>query len=372
MSGLGEVCTHIAAVLFFLEASTRLQDKVTCTQEQCQWIIPSYQKEIPYAPVKDLDFTSAKGKKQKIDSGLNQVMTSSATNSQRRKSVADVCPPSGTEIDQFYKALSGCGTKPAVLSVTLPFAYDFQPKTTLTNFPQPLPELFKDKYLVMDYVTLLDACSTVDIALSADMAEAVEKATRDQASSCLWYRYRAGRITSSKMKASCRTSPESPAQSLIKTICYPEAYRFRSEATSWGCNHEKSARNEYERYMVGRHAEFEVVSSGLVINPAWAHIGASPDGVVICKCCSKGVLEVKCPFCHRNDASMHDIAAEDKHFCLKQNSDGSLSLDHSHAYYYQVQTQMFVCEVDYCDFVVCTFPADSKPVLHIERIKAEY
>ena len=28
---------------------------------------------------------------------------------------------------------------------------------------------------------------------------------------------------------------------------------------------------------------------------------------------------------------------------------------------------MFVCEVDYCDFVVCTFPADSKPVLHIER-----
>jgi len=69
MAGLGEVCTHVAAVLFFLETSARLQGKVTCTQEQCQWVIPSYQKEIPYAPVKDLDFTSAKGKK-KIDHAL--------------------------------------------------------------------------------------------------------------------------------------------------------------------------------------------------------------------------------------------------------------------------------------------------------------
>ena len=83
MAGLGEVCSHVAAVLFFLETSTRFQGKATCTQEQCQWVIPSYQKNMPYAPVKDLDFTSAKGRKRKIDSALSDE-TSPITKHQRR------------------------------------------------------------------------------------------------------------------------------------------------------------------------------------------------------------------------------------------------------------------------------------------------
>ena len=37
-------------------------------------------------------------------------------------------------------------------------------------------------------------------------------------------------------------------------------------------------------------------------------------------------------------------------------------------YYFQVQAQMFVCGVQYCDFCVCTFPeVESLP--HIERIE---
>ena len=66
----GEVCTHAAAVLYFLETSARLRSKKTCTQEKCQWVILTFQKNIPYAPVQDLDFTSAKGKKRKIDCTL--------------------------------------------------------------------------------------------------------------------------------------------------------------------------------------------------------------------------------------------------------------------------------------------------------------
>ncbi len=34
-----------------------------------------------------------------------------------------------------------------------------------------------------------------------------------------------------------------------------------------------------------------------------------------------------------------------------------------------MQTQIFLCNVDYCDFVVCTFPeVQSEPTIHIERI----
>ena len=36
---------------------------------------------------------------------------------------------------------------------------------------------------------------------------------------------------------------------------------------------------------------------------------------------------------------------------------GELHLDQNHAYY-QVQTQLFLCDVQYADFCVCTFMAD--------------
>jgi len=107
--------------------------------------------------------------------------------------------------------------------------------------------------------------------------------------------------------------------------------------------------------------------SGLFLNPKWPYLGASPDGIVTCRCCTQGVVEIKCPFCHRNDAVAE--LSHDVQFCLKKSSNTCLFLDHAHVYYYQVQTQMFVCEADYCDFVVCTFPGDqNEPNIHIENI----
>ena len=367
MAGLGEVCTHVAAVLFYLETSFRLQGKATCTQDKCQWVIPAYQKSIPYSPVKDLDFTSAKGKKRKIDCALAYPTPSVAKCP--RKPVA-VNPPSDDELVKFYKTLSECGSKPAILSVTLPYANDFQPKTSRSNFPQLLPELYKEEYLEMGYMKLLDTCCGIEVKVTSEMVDAVERATRDQSGSNLWFKCRAGRITASRMKSVCHSDPANPAQSLIKVICYPEAFKFVSAATSWGCRHEKCARDTYVSHMMAKHIGFEVSDSGLVINPAWSHIGASPDGKVKCSCCTIGVVEIKCPFCHRND-TINDSVTQDKKFCLNENTDGTLTLDRSHAYYYQVQTQIFVCGVEYADFVVCTFPEDNKPVIHVERIMAD-
>ncbi len=77
MAGLGEVCTPSCS-FFFLETSARLRSKTTCTQEKCQWVIPTFQKNIPYAPVKDIDFTSEKGKKRKIDDALTDSTVSTS------------------------------------------------------------------------------------------------------------------------------------------------------------------------------------------------------------------------------------------------------------------------------------------------------
>ena len=79
-----------------------------------------------------------------------------------------------------------------------------------------------------------------------------------------------------------------------------------------------------------KHIGFEVSDSGLVINLAWSHIR---DGKVKCSCCTIGVVKIKCPFCHRND-TINDSVTQDKKFCLNHNTDGTLTLDRSHAYYY--------------------------------------
>ena len=74
MAGLGETCTHISSVLFYLEASARLYGtSKTCTEESCKWIIPSYLKEVQYLPIKDIDFTSARGKKRTLDEQIKAV-----------------------------------------------------------------------------------------------------------------------------------------------------------------------------------------------------------------------------------------------------------------------------------------------------------
>ena len=35
--------------------------------KKCQWVIPAFQKEIPYLPVTDIDFTSATTEKKQFN-----------------------------------------------------------------------------------------------------------------------------------------------------------------------------------------------------------------------------------------------------------------------------------------------------------------
>ena len=75
MAGLGETYTHIAAVLFYLEALYRIEEVQTCTLQQCEWIIPASLKSVDYLPIQDIDFTSARGNKRKLDDTIDILET---------------------------------------------------------------------------------------------------------------------------------------------------------------------------------------------------------------------------------------------------------------------------------------------------------
>ena len=357
------ICTHVAAVLFYLEAVYRMRGQETCTQQMCQWILPSFQKNVEYLPIASIDFTSAYTKKRKLDNALDDLNAATSQQMQVNDRVTRKELPSHEEMERFYESLSKSRSKPAILSLIKPYSDKYIPVSTQPQFPLPLNELYKPIFESLRYDELLDVCELIEVPISEGEARAVQEETVSQFQSKSWFQYRAGRITASRMKAVCRTDYSLPSQSLIKSICYPDQFRFKTKATTWGCTHEKAARRRYVSKVKDNHRNFSIKESGLVINPQWSFIGATPDGLVYCDCCGHGVIEIKCPYCHRSE-SISD-AMEDKNFCLKNVND-EVHLDEHHAYYYQVQTQLSVCDVTYCDFVVCTFsdPDD----LYVERL----
>ena len=144
---------------------------------------------------------------------------------------------------------------------------------------------------------ILQHASTIGVikccSVSANQQVAVEKSTRSQASSKLWFRMRTGRIAASRFKAACNTNPVCAAKSLIFAICYLEMAKFRSKQTTWGCNHEKIAREKYNMLQQTKHQNFDVANCGLFISTDHGFMGASPDGVVSCTCCGDGMCEIK-------------------------------------------------------------------------------
>jgi hypothetical protein len=62
-------------------------------------------------------------------------------------------------------------------------------------------------------------------------------------------------------------------------------------------------------------------------------------------------VEVKCPFCKRAEIISN---VSDKDFCLQKDENGVNKLAKSHAYWYQVQTQLGVCGMERAFFVVWT------------------
>ena len=75
------------------------------------------------------------------------------------------------------------------------------------------------------------------------------------------------------------------------------------------------------------------------------------------------MLEVKCPFCVKE--RLPDDVDDKENFCM-QKKNGEWTLKRDHTYFYQVQTQLNVCQMPYADFVVWT-----KNGMCFERIERE-
>lgn len=105
----------------------------------------------------------------------------------------------------------------------------------------------------------------------------------------------------------------------------------------------------YSNDMTRSHNNFGGSTVGLCLNPKYPYFGASPDALIECYCCGMGSVEIKCPYCAK------DIGLAESNVLKKvglKEIEGKKMLDHNHTYYYQIQMQLAITGLPYCDFIV--------------------
>ncbi|XP_067125337.1 uncharacterized protein [Centruroides vittatus] len=354
MAGCSSACSHVGAVLFALEVGVRIRESKTSTDRANEWL-PPHSRVLAPRPLKEIDFSSSISK--------YNCMTSLNINQRSfKKRNMKVTPMNDSELDSFLSDVAKCNPQACILAVTPRFSDHFVPSQDIP-FPLMFGNLFNPSLVDLEWPELEEYCCKLfqELQLTEDQVKNICDMTTKQYKQKLWFQYRAGRITASIMKAACHTSLTNPAKSLIKKICYPFEHRFKSPSVRWGCEHESHARSKYEEKHAKLHHNFIIKETGFHVLPDHPFIGATPDGLVECNCCGQGVVEVKCPWCQRQQ----NIDENTPNFLVKEN--GIFTINKNSNYYYQMQTQIFVCNVEYCDFVVWT-----EKSLHIERIYRDF
>lgn len=92
--------------------------------------------------------------------------------------------------------------------------------------------------------------------------------------------------------------------------------------------------------------------TGLWLNPKHPTLGCSPDGIFIDKLKeTKGLVEIKCPYVLKNCNPLNFIenlsTKQCRNFCCVKDNQGKLRLKRNHKYYYQIQTQLALCELKF-------------------------
>ena len=106
MAGLGEVCSHVSALLLTVEAHTKFTRETSCTSEPSQWLPPSM-KKVHFAPISNIDFSAPQIKESdwQINHGSQDQCTDTSPSSSSLRSFI-MTTPSDAELENLFDKLS--------------------------------------------------------------------------------------------------------------------------------------------------------------------------------------------------------------------------------------------------------------------------
>lgn len=346
MAGMSETCNHIAALLFRVDAAVTCGlTNPSCTAKACEWL-PN-RKEVRPQKMIDLVLNRDEMKKSK---------------KQKRPLVATP--------KRNYNPLATCKIKPLELQNIVTALKDTLPCSVLfTSVPTPkidfmreivktVPEQ-KNVLSVNEMISSSDNkitfLSKLDSQMTPEARKKIEEITCGQSENQAWYLFRKDIVTASKahevltkMKKFKKGNLNVNLWSLFQKVSGSVFINPNIPALKYGREMEPVALAAFKEEIKKEHKNVEVRSCGLFIDGDVKFVGASPDGLVTCCCCSPSCLEIKCPF-SISHKSPTDVVLD---FLVERN--GKKVLKKSHKYYTQCQLQMYATNLKKCFFMVWT------------------
>ena len=234
---LGEVCFHVAAVLFKVEAVVRLgYTSVVCTSRPCEWN-QAFSKKV-YMNIRTCDADSASMhmhtcfsytcRFQQLEyvnidfSKPKRVSANEVCTADYVQTITEVKQPSQDDMDSFFEKLATNSKSVALLSTVPKFCSEFvSAPTTEPNIPKCLGDLYSESNRHLTPEDLRVLCKHVADELVVTKSEALylKLATRKQSASLEWFERRIGRIIVSIVYQVLHTNNDQPSSSLLRQIC---------------------------------------------------------------------------------------------------------------------------------------------------------
>ena len=380
VAGLGESCSHVAALLFFtldcVENSCKEIPAGTCTDQLMSWHKPPAHMTVSAVRVTETEFSASQYGKtttRSVSGGSRVGFDPRAPgdinlNPEHLQGFLDkmaMCSPS-SGVFHFWDHPS-LGKRKATYEADCQVQHLLIPEQPVSKDMEDID----DKLLAALAEEFMESCS-----IDASIAQHLEASTKKQSKSDLWRRARIGQLTSSVFHDVLTWRESTPSASIVSQVMgYTRVPQ--TDAMKWGIEHEKDAVADYLKHInAGRDVSKYMTHepAGLTLHQEFSYLGASSDGLLLDPIVDNphGVIEVKCPVSVSGQSVNHlppeEIASKfGSKFYLRKGEEGRLCLSRKHRYYTQIQGELAVMNKDWADFVVWTkspFPGN----IFVERI----
>ena len=371
IAGKGEACSHVAAVLFYLDdltshAITTLPTDETVTGRPQQWHKPP-KRDVDPKPLSAITFhKDSYGKTRKEPHHEKKEQAATLDDAALETLVTTIkasCPTSG--LCQFWSTQSSEQTastaQPMVNAMHEGLMRLTQKLIVFDGSDTSLPpsavecqgtdtdsEYFKE--VCCEY----EKEQVIDDTLSAF----VEQNTTGQSECQLWKMLHNGRLTSSIVGEIMHRRDSTNPDSILRRIMGYTKMTGTPLAIQWGKAKETVARDAKMRSL--GHKGLHCQMTGLTLLPCHSYLGASSDGLILNHRYheDKGVLEIKCPYSVEKNPTYNlplmDIARTYSQQFFLEEIENAPKLKRSSNYYYQVQAEMAIMGCKWCHFVVWT------------------
>ncbi|XP_064457136.1 uncharacterized protein LOC135367975 [Ornithodoros turicata] len=331
-SGKGGVCKHVGALAWFVldvlrTGNSYIPDPVSCTEKPQQWGHRSAKGNLNCQEFQQLVFAKHVPGRSIVQAAGPKLKHEVGPTKEALQLLADnIMKDTGSHM--HARILQSVNYEPVTKKRCA-----LRPLQTVRSNPISLPT----KILWVD-----DAKPyTPHHSLSLKEAQELEKLTRGQGSNELWIKERSTRVTASHFGDVVRRKAPINQKMIDRIFCK------KSHSTKYMRIGQENENPALQRYKQARSVD--VFPVGLCVNPGIPDLGASPDGLVYERDTGDyGLVEVK-TLAKAKDSNLQttDAIACSMALFLK---DGKLK--HTHKYYYQIQGQLALSGLLWCDLVV--------------------